>query len=126
MLFQGTEFNEALPHISPDGRWIAYVSDESGRNEVYVREFSLGPDGKSQPTPKHPISTGGGTDPHWRDDGKELIYFSTDQRAVLSVAIVTKPAFQPQPARMLFQFPTCALTPSPFRPTQNAFSSRCR
>jgi Tol biopolymer transport system component len=56
---------------SPDGGWIAYFSNESGRFEIYVREFSLGSDGKPEATAKHQISTGGGVFPHWRDDGKE-------------------------------------------------------
>ena len=60
MLFQGTEFNETGAKFSPDGHWIAYHSDESGRIEVYVREFSLGSDGKPEATAKHQISTGGG------------------------------------------------------------------
>ena len=51
--------------ISPDGRFLAYLSNESGRNEIYVQSFP-GPGGKWQ------ISTAGGADPHWRADGKEI------------------------------------------------------
>ena len=59
MLFQGTEFDEIEAQFSPDGRWIAYSSDESGRFEVYVREFSLGSDGKPEATAKHQHSVSG-------------------------------------------------------------------
>jgi hypothetical protein len=58
-----------------DSRWLVYVSDESGRNEVYVQPFSL--DGHTPPN-KWPISSTGGTDPRWRRDGKELFYLATD------------------------------------------------
>ncbi len=66
-LFLQTEFNENRATFSTDGRWIAYQSDESGRNEVYIRPFP-GPGGKWQ------VSTNGGSHPRWRRDGKELFY----------------------------------------------------
>lgn len=106
MLFQGTEFDEDEPQFSADGRWIAYISDESGRYEVYVREFALGVDGKPESTPKHQISSGGGHPVGWNDNGKELIYTSLDQRSVMSAEISTRPVFQASPARTLFQLPT--------------------
>jgi eukaryotic-like serine/threonine-protein kinase len=62
-----TPFNEADGKFSPDGRWVAYASDESGRNEIYAAPFP-GPGGKRQ------ISTGGGSYPRWKGDGKELFY----------------------------------------------------
>jgi Tol biopolymer transport system component len=69
--FLQTPFNEMAPAFSPDGRWIAYSSNESGIAEVYVRAF---PDqrGKSQ------ISEGGGTYPRWSRSGNELYFFSAD------------------------------------------------
>ncbi len=67
--FLQTEFSETRAAFSPDGRWIAYQSDESGRDEVYIRPFP-GPGGKWQ------VSTGGGTRPRWRGDGKELFYMT--------------------------------------------------
>ena len=70
-VFLQTEFNESRAAFSPDGRWIAYQSDESGRQEVYIRPFP-GPGGKWQ------VSTGGGTRPRWRGDGKELFFYRTD------------------------------------------------
>jgi serine/threonine protein kinase/Tol biopolymer transport system component len=66
-----TEFNEHLGRISPDGRWIAYVSDESGANEVYVKTLSA-----SGATRR--ISVSGGTEPKWRADGRELFFLGPD------------------------------------------------
>src|ERR1700733_7984436 len=106
MLFQGTEFNETGAKFSPDGHWIAYQSDASGRNEVYIREFSLGSDGKPEATAPHLVSNGGGSGAYWREDGKELLYIAGDQRSIMSVEIVsTKPVFQFAPAKLLFQVP---------------------
>ena len=63
--------NEHWARLSPDGRWIAYASDGSGRDEVYVRPFPSG-DGQWQ------ISSAGGTEPRWRGDGKELFFIAAD------------------------------------------------
>jgi Tol biopolymer transport system component len=65
--FANTAFLESQGQISPDGHWIAYVSDESGQNEVYIRPFPSG-DGKWR------VSTAGGAEPRWRRDGRELFY----------------------------------------------------
>ena len=62
-----SSFNEAYPAVSPDGRWMAYVSDESGSNEIYVTTFP-------EPARRWQISTDGGTYPRWRDDGSELFF----------------------------------------------------
>ena len=71
--FLRTPFNERWARFSPDGTWIAYVSDESSREEVYIQPFP--PSGG-----KWQISTTGGTEPRWRRDGGELFYIS-DTRA---------------------------------------------
>ena len=63
-----TRFNEYQPRLSPDGRWLAYVSDESGRDEVYVRPFPEVDKGKWQ------VSTSGGVYPLWSPDGRELAH----------------------------------------------------
>ncbi len=74
-----TAATEIEPQLSQDGRWLAYTSDESGRTEVYVRRF--GRAGGSWL-----ISTSGGSDPRWRDDGSELYYLSLD-RTLMAVAM---------------------------------------
>ena len=58
---------ESQPQLSPDGRWLAYVSDESGQEEVYVRQFPSGP-GFAQ------VSSHGGREPRWKHDGSELYF----------------------------------------------------
>ena len=65
------DFAETHPQISPDGRWISYTSNESGQNEVYVREFP------SAANPRK-VSTAGGADARWRGDSKELFYLAAD------------------------------------------------
>jgi Tol biopolymer transport system component len=74
--FVNSAFNEATPAFSSDGRWLAYQSNESGRFEVYVRPFS-GPGGKWQ------VSTGGGSDPKWSRNGKELFYRTLDSKVMV-------------------------------------------
>ena len=76
-----TSAAEIEPQLSPDGRWLAYTSDESGRMEVYVRPFR-------EAGGAWLISTTGGSDPRWRDDGSELFYLSSD-RALMAVKIKT-------------------------------------
>ncbi|MGH9444054.1 MAG: protein kinase domain-containing protein [Thermoanaerobaculia bacterium] len=86
--FQGSS------RISPDGRWIAYVSNESGKIEIYVRPFPEGP-GRWQ------ISTSGGASPVWRRDGKELYFESLDFK-VTAVPISASPTFRAGPPAPLF------------------------
>ena len=81
---------EGQGQFSPDTRWIAYTSDESGRSEVWVRRFS---DGSASSEAKWQISTAGGSQPRWRRDGKELFYVSTDGR-LMSVSITTNTTFE--------------------------------
>jgi eukaryotic-like serine/threonine-protein kinase len=75
--FLHSSFSEWDPAFSPDGRWLAYSSDESGNFEVYVRPFP-GPGGKSQ------ISTGGGSRPIWSRDGRKLFFVAPDSRIMLA------------------------------------------
>jgi Tol biopolymer transport system component len=87
-LLLGTRFNEFYPALSPDGRWLAYVSDESGQNEVYVRSFpDLG--GKVL------VSQSGGSEPVWSRDGRELFYRGFDRLAtpLMAAALRTSPTF---------------------------------
>jgi len=70
--FLQTEFSEVQGHLSPNGRWLAYTSDESGALEVYVTSFP-------SPGEKHRVSSNGGAQALWRRDGKEIFYLSADR-----------------------------------------------
>jgi hypothetical protein len=82
--------------FSPDGRWLAYMSNESGRDEVYVQPFSVtGLGGTKQ------ISVDGGTEPVWAPDGRELFYRNGDK--MMAVTIVTDPELSVGTPRLLFE-----------------------
>jgi eukaryotic-like serine/threonine-protein kinase len=89
-----TPFNEQNPVLSPDGRYVAYVSNESGRDEIYVQTFP-------EPGGKWQVSNGGGGDPSWRGDGKELFYRSPDQK-LMAVEIRGGADFQAGVPQALF------------------------
>jgi Tol biopolymer transport system component len=89
-----TSFNEFDGRFSRDSRLIAYVSDESGRREVYVQAFP-------QAVERWQVSTGGGGSPSWRRDGKELFYLSPDNQ-LMSVAVKSQPVFAAAAPRPLF------------------------
>ena len=100
----GTRSSESEPDFSPDGRWIAYVSDESGRDEVYVQSFpKLGS--------RHQISNHGGTGPAWSRDGHELFYTETERAIpgaaqlvrMMTVSVTTGAAFAAGVPRSLFE-----------------------
>ncbi len=74
-------FNETSPALSPDGRWLAYTSDESGRNEVYVRPYPNVDAGRWQ------VSQAGGSSPHWSHTGRELFY-ENGAKALVATAVV--------------------------------------
>src|SRR5262249_15416912 len=82
--YLAASINEREGRISPDGHWVAYTSDESGRNEVFVQSF---------PTPgsKKRISTNGGTTPMWRRDGREL-YFVTEDGTLMATSVTPGPS----------------------------------
>jgi Tol biopolymer transport system component len=94
--FLATPFDEGAPQFSPDGRWLAYVSNESGRYEIYVQPYP-GPGGKWQ------ISTEGGTEPVWNPNGRELFYRSGDK--MMAVDVATQPSFTVGKAHVLFEGP---------------------
>ena len=93
-VFLQTKFNEAAPQFSPDGHWLAYVSDESGRKEIYVQPYP-GPGGKWQ------ISTEGGAEPLWNRNGQELFYRNGNK--MMAVEMTTKPSFSPGTPKILFE-----------------------
>ncbi|MGK2858867.1 MAG: protein kinase domain-containing protein [Thermoanaerobaculia bacterium] len=92
-----TPFNEDIVELSPDGSWLAYISNESGRQEVYVRPAS----GSFE---QWQISNGGGAQPRWTRGGQELLYAAPDGN-VMSVAITTAPVFRPGVPKALFKLP---------------------
>src|SRR5713101_222540 len=94
--FLRTPFLESAPRFSPDGRWLAYMSDESGHYEIYVQPYP-GPGGKWQ------ISTECGTEPVWNPNGRELFYRSGDK--MMAVDIATQPGFTVSKPRVLFEGP---------------------
>ena len=98
-----TEFSEFDGHFSPDMRWIAYVSDDTGSSEIYVaeiRQFS----GKQslEVGERWQISQDGGTAPRWKGNGKELYYHRPDGR-IMSVEVTAGAVFRPGTPRTLFQ-----------------------
>jgi serine/threonine-protein kinase len=92
--FLQTPYNESAPRFSPDGHWLAYASDESGRYEIYVQPYP-GPGGKWL------ISTEGGTEPAWNPNGREMFYRSG--RKMMAVEITTRPGFTAGKPRVLFE-----------------------
>lgn len=90
-----TSSNELDAQISPDGRWFAYTSDASGRNEIHVRSF---PDARGH----RQVSLQGGSEPHWRHDGRELFYIGPDQQ-LMAVTVTTNRGFQTGTPSALFK-----------------------
>jgi Tol biopolymer transport system component len=107
--FLQTEFLESQGQFSPDGRWVAYTSDESGRLEVYVRPFPpTGPGGKWK------VSIAGGQLPRWRRDGKELFYIAPDRKlmaAGVNAAAGPPPSFEASSPQALFETRMVPSTP---------------
>jgi Tol biopolymer transport system component len=98
-----TRFNEEYPDVSPDGGWLAYTSDESGRREVYVQPYP-------GPGPRYQVSTDGGTGPAWSCDGRELFYTTTQAAGgqaaftkMMAVAVSLRPTFTAGAPRALFE-----------------------
>jgi eukaryotic-like serine/threonine-protein kinase len=92
--FLNGPFNEYQARLSPNGRWLAYVSDESGRDEVYVRPFP-GSEGR------WPISTDGGSQPVWARNGRELFYLNRDR--MMAVTVTTDATFTATKPLLLFE-----------------------
>jgi Tol biopolymer transport system component len=97
--FLSTRFNERMGRFSPDGRWIAYESDESGRPEIYVRPFPVPVGGGG----KWMVSQGGGREPRWRRDGTELFYITADGQVMASGVTASGAAFQRGVPKLLFK-----------------------
>ena len=87
------EFNEAQPVLSPDGRWVAFTSDETGAQQVYIQSY---PGGEQ----RQQVSSGGGTEPQWRKDGRE-IFFLNENRTMTAAPVSS--AGVPGTPQLLFQ-----------------------
>ena len=88
---------EFAPALSPDGKWLAYVSDETGKEEVYVRAFP-------GPPSKWPVSLDGGSEPRWSSDGRH-IYYRSEARKLIEAAVTTSPTFAVSARAVLFDDP---------------------
>jgi serine/threonine protein kinase/Tol biopolymer transport system component len=97
-----TPANESSGAFSPAGRWFAYDSDSSGAYEVYIQEFAPAAAGYLV-GPRMQVSRGGGYDPHWRTDGKELFYRSPG-REIMAVAVPPGTTLQPGSPQRLFRY----------------------
>ena len=102
--FLQTGHEETAPKFSPDGKWLVYTSDESGRREIYVRPYP-GPGGKWQ------ISNDGGQEPVWNPQGGELFYRSGSK--IMAVTVDTDSGFAAGTPQMLFE--------GPYLPTNASF-----
>ena len=90
-----TAFFERDARISPDGRWLAYTSTESGRGEVYVTSFP-------EPASRFKVSPDGGSEPSWGRGGRELFYVEGESR-IMTVDLILEPRFQATRPRLLFE-----------------------
>jgi Tol biopolymer transport system component len=109
--FLATPFLEDHGKFSPDGRWIAYTSNESGRNEVYVRQF---PDGHGFVK----ISRNGGRTPQWRNDGRELFFLTLDG-LLMAAGIETAKGLKPTVPQPLFHTGFVALQNFGYAPAKD-------
>jgi Tol biopolymer transport system component len=101
-----TPFNEGHGQFSPDGRWVAYTSDESGQLEVYIQRFLFS-------GTKSRVSVAGGMLPAWRRDGKELFFLEPGSTRMMAVDVVTdKEDFRWIKPHLLFQLPAAESTHS--------------
>jgi eukaryotic-like serine/threonine-protein kinase len=100
-----SRFNETLAQLSPDGKWLLFLSDESGRAEAYVQAFP-------NPGPRYQVSTSGAFFTGWVADGKHILLSGLDG-ALYETDVETSPAFKTSPLRLLFRI----------RPDINGFSA---
>jgi hypothetical protein len=98
-VYLNSEFNEREGRFSPDGHWIAYVSDESGRPEIYIQPFPLVAGGVGKWT----VSNGGGALPRWGHDGKEILYKVGN--SIMAAEVTYTPSIKTGIPKVLFPVP---------------------
>jgi Tol biopolymer transport system component len=98
-----TPFDESAPKLSPDGRWLAYQSNESGRDEVYIRPYPETERARVQ------ASTEGGLAPRWARDGSELFFLSGDREMMAATITVTGGELRVSNREVLFDLPSSTL-----------------
>ena len=106
-----TRFNDRMPEVSPDGRWLTYVSNETGRDEVYVRAFPTAGD-------KRQISTAGGFNPAWSRNGRKLVFLAPIEpprpglsMQLMEAEVTLGTSFTATSPRRLFEAPFSAERP---------------
>jgi Tol biopolymer transport system component len=114
--FLQTEFNEAGGRFSPDVHWVAYVSDESGQNEVYIRSFQepgtqTAAKKSTMSDEQRQVSVSGGDSPRWRRDGKEIYYFSPDNKMMAADISVKDGSLEVSHVHSLFDVPSIIQLP---------------
>jgi Tol biopolymer transport system component len=102
-----SRFDERAPALSPDGRWIAYLSNENGRDEVFVTDFPAG-------ARKWQVSRSGGHAPSWRRDSRELYFFGSDGAIAVPVAVRNGALDPGPPERLPFPRDSLRLDSVPF------------
>jgi serine/threonine protein kinase/Tol biopolymer transport system component len=101
-VFLDDRFQKDEPHFSPDGRWLAYESSESGQFDVYVQPFP-------GPGPKVRVSPAGGGEPRWRADGKEIFYLTPDGTMMAAPIKTTATTIESGTPQLLFKTPIAAV-----------------
>ena len=96
--YLNSSFNEREGRFSPDARWVAYSSDESGKSEIYIQSFPM-------PGRKRLLSTNGGFEPEWRKDGKELYYLAPDRKLMAVTIASSSSGVEASGPRALFEPP---------------------
>jgi hypothetical protein len=112
----GTPFSERAAQFSPDGRWVSYESNESGRTEIYIRPFS---ESGSATAGQWQISTAGGAQSRWSHDGRELFWIAPDGKLMAAAITVRGNSIEPGVPAALFQ----TNTPGGWNPAFRAFYS---
>jgi eukaryotic-like serine/threonine-protein kinase len=106
---------ETNPALSPDGRWLAFESSQSGRPEVFVTRFPHARSETDPATPRWQVSTEGGSRPRWSGDGHALLYASLDERNIIRAEVRTTTAgFENDAPRVFAEIPLMSVSRSPF------------